>query len=49
MYANDTKVHDPVNNSEDRDKLQKDLNAYFDWVDTWQVRFNGDKCKVLYM
>ena len=49
MYADDTKVHGPVNNSEDGDKLQKDLDALVDWADTWQLRFNADKCKVLHM
>ena len=44
MYTDDT-----VNNSEDWDKLQKDLNALVDWADTWQLRFNTDKCKVLHM
>ena len=49
MYADDTKVHGPVNNSEDRDQLQKDLDALVDWADTWQLCFNADKCKVLHM
>ena len=49
MYADDTKVHGPVNNSEDRDKLQKDLDALVDWADSCQLRFNADKCKVLHI
>ena len=49
MYADDTKIHGPVNNSEDRDKLQKDLDVLVDWADTWQLCFNADKCKVLHM
>ena len=49
MYADDTKVHGPVNNSEDGDNLQKDLDALHDWTDTWQLHFNADKCKVLHM
>ena len=43
MYADDTKVHGPVSNSEDGDKLQKDLDALVDWADPWQLRFNADK------
>ena len=39
----------PVNNSENKDKLQKDLDAWVDWADTWQLRFNDDKYKVLHM
>ena len=49
VYADDMKVHGPVNNSEDGDKLQKDLDALIDWTDTWQPHFNADKCKVLHM
>ena len=45
MYANDMKVHGPINNSEDGDKLQKDLDTLVDWADTWQLRFNADNCK----
>ena len=30
MYADDTTVHGPVTNSEDGDKLQKDLDAFVD-------------------
>ena len=49
MYADGTKVHGPVNNSEDGNKLQKDLDALVEWADTWQLRFNADKCKILHM
>ena len=44
MYVDDTKVHGPVNNSKDGDKLQKDLDALVNWADTWQLHFNTDKC-----
>ena len=37
MYANDTKVYDPVNNNEDRDTLQKDFDELVDWADSWQL------------
>ena len=49
MYADNIKVHSPVINSEDGDKLQKDLDAMVNWADTWQLHFNTDKCKVLHM
>ena len=49
MHADDMKVHGPVNNSEDRDKLQKDLDALVDWADAWQLCFNADKCRVLHV
>ena len=34
MYADHTKVHSPVNNSEDGDKLQKDFNALGSYLAT---------------
>ena len=34
VYADDRKVHGHVNNSEDRDKLQKDLDALVNLADT---------------
>ena len=49
MYADDVKVHGPVNNSEDGDKLQKDLDALVNWAGTGQLCFNADKCKVLHI
>ena len=49
MYVVDMKVHGPVNNSEDGDKLKKDLDVLVDLADTWQLCFNAEKCKVLHM
>ena len=49
LYADDTKVHGPINNTEDGDKLQKDPDALVNWADTWQLHFKADTCKVLYM
>jgi hypothetical protein len=49
MYADDTKVYGRVDGPEDRDKLQSDLNGLVNWADTWQLRFNADKCKVLHL
>lgn len=49
MYADDTKVYRRVDGPEDRNKLQSDLNGLVDWADTWQLRFNADKCKVLHL
>uniref|UniRef100_A0A3B3RE61 Reverse transcriptase domain-containing protein n=1 Tax=Paramormyrops kingsleyae TaxID=1676925 RepID=A0A3B3RE61_9TELE len=30
-------------------QLQRDLNLISDWADTWQMKFNIDKCKVLHV
>jgi hypothetical protein len=46
MYADDTKVYGAAENVS---KLQDDLDRLVDWADTWQLRFNADKCNVLHL
>ena len=36
-----------VSSDDDRAKLQEDTNSLVQWSDTWKLRFNADKCKVL--
>ena len=40
-------VYTRVASDDDRAKLQEDINSLVQWSDTWQLRFNADKCKVL--
>ena len=47
IFADDTKVYRRVASDDDRAKLQEDINSLVQWSDTWQLRFNADKCKVL--
>lgn len=47
-FADDTKLFRCVNNSADRDGLQRDINALFQWSEDWQMLFNKDKCKVIH-
>ena len=47
IFADDTKVYRIVSSDNDRAKLQEDFNSLVKWSDTWQLRFNADKCKVL--
>ena len=48
MFADDTKIFSPVATTEDREKLQNDLDNLCVWSDKWQLRFNASKCKVLH-
>ena len=49
MFADDTKIFGLVNDTEDRDKLQMDLERLQCWADKWQLRFNATKCKVMHL
>ena len=49
MFADDTKIFSPVSNTEDREKLQNDVDSLYVWSDKWQLRFNVSKCKVLHI
>ena len=48
-FADDTKIFGVVNDVEDRKKLQEDLRRLVDWSERWQISFNVDKCKVMYL
>ena len=47
-FADDTKLFRCINNLADRDGLQRDINALFQWSEDWQMMFNKDKCKVIH-
>lgn len=49
LFADDTKVANRVKSNEDALILQDDLDTLEDWSDTWLLRFNHGKCKVLTM
>ena len=49
MYADDTKLYGKIASEADRDRLQADVDNLVDWADTWQLRFNSGKCKVLHL
>jgi hypothetical protein len=46
MYADDTKVYNTVKDASNKAQLQDDLDSLVNWADTWQLRFNADKCKL---
>lgn len=49
IFADDTKITKTVKNEEDRNILQKDLEALLRWSERWQLGFNADKCSVLHL
>ena len=49
MYADDTKVYSESNNVELQEQLQNDIENLVNWADTWQLRFNADKCHSVHL
>ena len=48
LFADDTKIFNPVSNSEEHQSLQKDLDELKLWSNKWQLNFNASKCKVMH-
>lgn len=48
MYADDTKMFRESSEEVDREALQKDLDKLSEWTSEWQLKFNVEKCKVMY-
>ena len=46
LFADDTKVYRVLKDT-DGDELQLDLDKMSNWANTWQLRFNSDKCEVM--
>uniref|UniRef100_A0A3B3SJ13 Reverse transcriptase domain-containing protein n=1 Tax=Paramormyrops kingsleyae TaxID=1676925 RepID=A0A3B3SJ13_9TELE len=47
-FADDTKVGGVADTELAAQRLQRDLDLISDWADTWQMKFNIDKCKVIH-
>ena len=47
MFADDTKLWCRITTNADCTVLQDDLDRLQSWSDTWQLKFNADKCKVM--
>jgi len=47
MFADDTKIYLQTNTEEQCRSLQEDLGKLTKWSETWQLRFNTDKCKTM--
>ena len=48
-FADDTKVFRPVKTDTDKETLQDDLTKLVTWSEKWQMLFNFDKCKCIYI
>lgn len=49
LYADGTKILGRASTENDRDLLQKDVDACCKWAHTWLMRFNIAKCKVMHI
>ena len=49
MFANDTKIYRQITTQTDQEILQTDLKQLKEWSKKWQLRFNEEKCKVMYL
>ncbi len=49
MYADDTKMAREIRTEIDISILQRDLNYLQEWSSTWQLKFNGSKCKLMHI
>lgn len=48
LFADDTKLYRTVNSIHDQVDLQEDVDAFSRWSESWLLRFNTNKCKVLH-
>lgn len=48
-FADDTKVANRVSTADEREQLQSCLDKLVDWANTWCMKFNTEKCKVLHL
>ena len=49
IFANNTKLYDVVTDGTEAKTLQSDMNLLTRWLDTWLMKFNIDKCKVIHI
>uniref|UniRef100_A0A803TGU2 Reverse transcriptase domain-containing protein n=1 Tax=Anolis carolinensis TaxID=28377 RepID=A0A803TGU2_ANOCA len=47
-FADDTKLEGIANTSEDRSRIQNNLNILERWTEIKKMKFNRDKCKILH-
>ena len=49
MFADDTKLWCRIKTDAESVVLQANLDSLQSWSDTWQLKFNADKCKVMHI
>lgn len=48
-FADDCKLGKKIIDGADVEALRQDLNKLSDWSNTWQMKFNTDKCSILHI
>ena len=48
-FVDDTKLGGKILRVDDYGKIQEDLNKFSDWSEKWQMSFNVNKCKFMYI
>ena len=48
-FADDLKVFGVIEGKQNQEDFQSDLNKLVQWSETWQMKFNFDKCKVMHV
>ena len=48
IFADDTKIYGPVSTATQHQSMQ-DINHMTEWSETWLLRFNTTKCKVMHV
>ena len=49
LFADDTKIYRRITTGDDNEALRDDLANLEAWMQLWQLRFNAEKCKVMYI
>ena len=49
MFADDAKLYRPISSPADSQTLQHDLKKLEQWSDSWLLRFNASKCKIMHL
>ncbi len=49
LFADDAKLFGKSSSLTDRISIQEDINTLQQWSDKWQISFNTEKCKTLYL
>ena len=44
LFADDSVIYRQIRNQQDQEALHLDLQRVFKWAETWDMKFNVDKC-----
>ena len=47
LFADDCIMYHTIRSQDDSCKLQNDISSLLRWAETWQMRFNFEKCHIL--